>query len=133
MFLANLTNEQKTAFLVLAQSLVAADGVLSDDEAAMMEQYKQELAAPASLSAPQQSVEQCIEVFKVATPTTKKQTIFELVALAWADNEYADEEHRLLEEIGSAFGLDAAFLGECRAYVRELTALYGRIGELVGR
>ena len=132
MFLANLTGEQKAAFLVLAQTLIAADDVLSDDEVSMMEQYKQEMAFPASMNVPRQSVEQCTEVFKAGAKVTKKQIIFELVALACADNDYADEEHHFLGAVSTALGLDAAFLGECRAYVRELTALYERIGKLIG-
>jgi len=131
MFLANLTNEQKPAFLSLAQAIVAADGVLSRDEASMMEQYRQEMAFPVSAEEQSQSFEVSTEVFKTAPLTVKKQIVFELVALACTDNDYADEERRLLGEIGAALDLDMAFFGECRAYVRELTALYERIGALV--
>lgn len=131
MFLANLTDDQKNAFLGLAQTLVSVDGVVSDDETSMLEQYKQEMSLSTSTSIPQQEIEQSIEVFKTAFPSIKKQIVFELVALACADNDYADTEHRLLNEIGISLDLDAAFLGECKAYVRELTALYERIGKLV--
>ncbi len=131
MFLTNLTDEQKTAFLGLAQAMIIADGALSDDEASMMEQYRHEMNIPALEAESSQSSESSIEAFKTASITVKKEIVFELVALACVDNNYADEERRLLGEIGTAFGLDAAFLGECRAYVRELTALYERIGKLV--
>lgn len=98
----------------------------------MMEQYKQEMALPVALDAPQKPVEQSVVVFESASSAVKKQIVFELVALACADNEYADTEHSLLEKIGGVFGLDEAFLGECKVYVRELTALYEKIGKLVG-
>lgn len=131
MFLVNLTDEQKNAFLSLAQTLISADGVVSDDETSMLEQYKQEMSLPASSTILQQGIEQSIEVFKSSFPTIKKQIVFELVALACADSDYADAEHRLLSEIEVSLDLDATFLGECKAYVRELTALYERIGKLV--
>lgn len=131
MFLVNLTDEQKSAFLSLAQNLVSADGVVNDDEASMLEQYKQEMSLPASTTIPHQGIDQCMEVFKTASSMVKKQIVFELVALACADNNYAREEHHLLEDVGTALELDAYFLGECRAYVRELTALYERIAKLV--
>lgn len=131
MFLANLTDEQKGAFLNLAQTLISADGVVSDDETSMLEQYKQEMSLPASTTIPHWGIDQCIEVFKIASPMIKKQIVFELVALACADNNYAREERHFLEDAGTALELDVYFLGECRAYVRELTALYERIGKLV--
>ena len=131
MFLANLAEKQKPAFLDLARALIAADGVLSDEETSMMEQYKLEMALTAGLEESQGQVEQAIDVFRPAPAAVKKQVVFELVALAFADNDYADEEARLLNEITVSWGLDAAFLDECRAYVKELTGLYQRIGRLV--
>lgn len=131
MFLANLAGEQKTAFLDLARALIAADGVLSDNEISMMEQYKLEMALTTTSEESQGQVEQAVDVFKPTPAVVKKQVVFELVALAFADNDYADEEDRLLSEITVSWGLDAAFLDECRVYVKELTDLYQRIGRLV--
>ena len=131
MFLANLAEEQKPAFLDLAQALIAADGVLSSEEASMMEQYKLEMALTTTSVESQGQVEQAVGVFKDASVTVKKQVIFELVALAYADNDYADEENRFLGKIVASLGLEAAFIEKCSAYVGELTDLYDRIGKLV--
>ena len=43
MFLNKLASTEKKAFLSLADTLSATDGVLSADEIVMMEQYKQEM------------------------------------------------------------------------------------------
>lgn len=131
MFLANLAENQKPAFLDLARTLIAADGVLSDAEISMMEQYKLEMALTTDPEESHGQVEQAIDAFEPMSAAVKKEVVFELVALAFADNDYADEENRLLSEITASWGLDAAFLSECRVYVKELTDLYQRIGKLV--
>lgn len=131
MFLANLTEKQKPAFLSLAYALILADGILSDDEISMVEQYKLEMALTINLEELQGETEQAVCVFKTASMTVKKKVIFELIALAYADNDYAIEENHLLSEIVESFGMDSSFLDECRMYVEKLTDLYKRIGELM--
>lgn len=129
MFLSNLSEHQKPAFLSLAQSLISADGVLSKDETAMMEQYRQEMGLPVNVPMPAET--ESVYAFQDAPPSVKKQIVFELVALACADNDYADEERGLLSKLCGAWGLDAAFLDDCGPCVRELTAVYERIAKLV--
>ena len=46
MFLANLNDTQKDAFMTLAYKLIAVDGVLDEGELAMMAQYKLEMNLP---------------------------------------------------------------------------------------
>ena len=129
MFLSNLSEQQKPAFLSLAQALITADGVLSKDETAMMEQYRQEMGLSADVPMPAET--ESIYTFQAAPPSVKKQIIFELVALACADNDYADEERGLLGKLCGVWGLDTTFLDDCDPCIRELTAVYERIAKLV--
>lgn len=131
MFLGNLTDTQKPAFWVLAHTLVAADGILSNDEVSMMEQYKLEMTLTINPDESLITTEQAIDTFKTAPVTVKKQVTFELVALACADENYADEERHLLNKICTMIGLNTTFLDQCTAYVKELTNLYEKIGKLV--
>ena len=50
MFLANLTGNQKKAFLSLARKLIEADGLLQKDELSTLEQYKREMNIISPLS-----------------------------------------------------------------------------------
>lgn len=131
MFLAKLADQQKVAFLNLAQQLVAADGIFSEDELSMMEQYQQEMNLNVPLDQIQEDVAQSIDIFKVASLTLKKQIIFELVGLACADQDYAAVEVTLLEKIAASFGLDLLFLESCKRHVYELMEVYQKIGALV--
>lgn len=131
MFLANLENQYKISFLNLAQTLISADGVLSEAETAMMTQYQQEMSLAVTSATEQQTVENSVKAFGSASLSIKKQVMFELVALACADNDFAGQEQKLLRDIGGAWGLDTAFLEKSYEYVQELTSLYSRISRLV--
>lgn len=131
MFLGNLTKEQKPHFLSLATAVILADGVLGDAEVTMLEQYKQEMALPPSTNIATEPVSQAIEAFQSASGTVKKQIVFELLALSYADNDYSPEEESLLREIALGLGLDVAFLKESLGYIEKLNALYGGIRTLV--
>lgn len=132
MFLANLPEEQKKAFLSLAQAMISADGVLNEDETEMMEQYRKEMALPAG-ETEAQPVESVMAAFKGASAGVKKQIVFELLALAYVDNDYAEQEKRMLEKVVREFDLDGKFLDKCKPCVVELVDLYERIEQLVGK
>lgn len=76
MFLSGLNENQKVAFLVLAQELISADGVLADEELVMMEQYKQEMAISAPFSETPTDTAQAITVFMSAPCRAEKADYF---------------------------------------------------------
>lgn len=130
MFLNKLASTEKKAFLSLADTLIATDGVLSADEIVMMEQYKQEMNLSIdSNSLP--TLSESIKVFEDASNTIKRQVIFELVALACADKDYSVSEHSWLAQIGEHFGIEITYLDKCKNLVEKLSALYNEIGYLI--
>lgn len=135
MFLAELPGRQQSDFLGLAHKLISADGETHADELAMLNQYRQEMGFKGSIAtctAPLTSEHQSsIDSFQAAPVTIRKKVLFELVALACADHEYAASEHSLLEEICASFQLDPIFLDNCKKYVEQLTGLYTEISKLV--
>lgn len=132
MFLANLERNQKNAFLGLAHALIAADGVLEARELSTMEQYRQEMNLHLAAGEEFCGTEQAIAVFNAASLTVKKRIMFELVALSYADQNFAEAENVLIEKIQTDLGLDRDFLETSKTYVTELMDLYGRISRLVG-
>lgn len=132
MFLAKLARKEKAAFLNLAQALIGADGVLNEDEVAMLEQYKAEMSLESSEEGSQEEIERSIDVFKDTAAGIKKQITFELMALACADKEFVTEEHAILQKLVESWELESSFLTECNECVEELLKLYEKIGALVG-
>jgi len=131
MFLAGLEKDQKDAFLGLAHTLIVADGVLEARELSTMEQYRQEMNPSTDAGEKRYGVEQATAVFKTSSMAIKKQIMFELVALAYADKDFAEAENMLIEKFREELNLDKSFLEDCKKYVGELTDLYERIGRLV--
>lgn len=132
MFLVNLNDSQKDAFMTLAYKLIAVDGVLDEGELDMMAQYKLEMNLPLDYDETQGDLETAIATFASESDAIKKQIMFELVGLACAGDDYENEEYTLIEQVRTAFGLRADFPGKCEVYVSELTKLYEKIGLLVG-
>lgn len=130
MFLAELNQEQKNCFWCVAQSMIASDGKLDEKESLMMEQYGAEMnfAFGDIISV---DVDAAINSLASSLPGLKRRIMFELVGLAYADNDFALEEAKLVDRIKTAFGLDSEFVEECKKNINELTSLYCRIGELV--
>ena len=97
MFLANLNDTQKDAFMTLAYKLIAVDGVLDEGELAMMAQYKLEMNLPSDYDETQGNLETAIAAFTAEPDAVKKQIMFELVGLACAGDDYENEEYTLRE------------------------------------
>lgn len=131
MFLAGLSQLQKDAFLSLSHAVISADGVTSTDELTMMAQYRQEMELAASYPFTPKTFKSALEVFDTAEESVKRKVLFELVALAYADHNYANEESSLLNEARDAFGCDENFIDECGKYVSRLVELYAEIRRLV--
>lgn len=131
MFLTELTKPQKDAFLSLSHAIISADGVRSSDEVTMMAQYRQEMGLAAAYELPQKSFDSAVAIFEAADISVKRKVIFELVALAYADHNYANEESQLLNEVCESFKLDSTFLNQSGDCVSRLMQLYDEIGQLV--
>lgn len=131
MFLSNLKNEQKEAFMTLAYEIIKSDAILDEREKDMMKQYKMEMNLPITFDETKGEMEHAIMTFKSESDVLKKQIVFELVALANVDREYALSEVTLIENICMELGLDKMFQEKCKPYVSELLLIYEKIGLLL--
>ena len=131
MFLTELTKSQKDSFLSLSHAIISADGVRSSDELTMMAQYRQEMGLAVAYELPLKPFDSAVATFEAADLSVKRKVIFELVALAYADHNYANEESRLLNEVCEDFGVDGSFLNQCGNCICRLVQLYNEIGQLV--
>lgn len=132
MFLAEMKETQKEAFMTLAYTLVTADGILDEKEDNMMMQYKLEMGLPLSYNESVGEVEDAVKLFLSESDSLKKKIIFELVALAYTDGTYVEMERALIQKLQINWGMEADFMEKCEPYIVELTKLYEKIGEFVG-
>lgn len=128
MYLAQLSAEQKYAYMALARELASVDNAFSRDEQIMMARYRQEmgLASDGDLTA-----EQAIACFSAAHKGTRKKIMFELLALAYSDTSYDAAEERYLKKLLTAFDLSEEFLASARDVLSALNAVYIRMAALL--
>ncbi len=132
MFLAEIKDNQKKAFMTLAHAIIVADNILEEQECAMMAQYKSEMNLSLNYDESEGKVDDAIAVFLPESDSLKKKIVFELVALAYMDGSYVEEERVLIKKIQADFGLDVDFFAQCEPYIVELAKLYEKIGDFVG-
>lgn len=122
MFLKDLTDDEKYAFLELAFLVAHADGDMADVEAEMIAYFRIELGIPEDHYAIQGwDVPSAAATF--TTDGSRRAALMELMLVVMADGVAHPGEHLLLVEIAEALGLDE----ECRerqfTWVQRLMAL----------
>ena len=131
MYLNELNKEQKKVFWKLANKIVMADGKVTVDEIKMLEEYKNELKSmdfeikecPDIVS----EIIDCVEYDN----RVKKIILFELVGLAYSDNDYDQTERKLILEIKKLLGATDDSLLEIEKLILETSKLYGKIGDFI--
>lgn len=101
MFLNELTSEQKKAFLAIAMKIIGADGLLDPRERRMIETMRYETGLWNETDLPKGTIEELAQPFD----TRKARTVvmLESIALVYADEEYAEEEAKILRALALMF------------------------------
>lgn len=111
MFLNSLNPTEKDNFMKLAVAVIKADGVVEESEKQILSAYANEMLIPACNLDEQCDTDSIIKEFAMtSTPQTKRIIFLELLALAFADGNYATEEKALVQQLADAFEFDRAFI-----------------------
>lgn len=130
MFLRDFTDEQKQAFLVLADKVVLADGRLAPEEAALLGTFRAEMGV-AEAPLPSMDIEQAAKPFD--SRPVKVAALLELIALGHADGDFDKDESAVVKEIKSAFGLSLAEFEAMTNWVLRQMALAREASELMAQ
>lgn len=98
MFLNSLNPTEKDNFMKLAVAVIKADGVVEESEKQILSAYANEMQIPVCNLDEQCDADNIIKEFAMtSTPQTKRIVFLELLALAFADGNYAAEEKVLVQ------------------------------------
>ncbi len=100
MFLYNLTANEQSAFLGLAQNIIQADGILAPQE----EQLFEYLTKATGQSPAEGTVESLASVFQ--NRRAKASALLELMGLGLSDSQYNPAERALVAKVAKAFGFN---------------------------
>ena len=130
MFLGGLTQNCKESFLDIAKHLIMADNVLRREEEELLIGYCGEMGLNYDLERVPDDFDALIAKIKSENRMTKKIIYFELLGLALADNDYADEEKAIINKLKEEFEIsdgDAELLEDSVVKIYEIYAAIGKI------
>ena len=131
MFLNRLSNEQKELFLDLCIHASKSNEDFSDEEKLTLEQYCEEMHIEVRFDEKAGFEEAASKLLDISTDTELRIIMLETAALLISDNSYDEQEQSFFESLSAKLGMDKAAADEVMDVVRNLTAIYERIGEFV--
>jgi hypothetical protein len=123
MFLNMLDLDEKRAFLLLAEKMIEADGMVVGREVAVLASRKAEMGIAGGGDG-DRSVEDLAGVFK--DRRSRVVALLELFGLAYSDTDFSMNEQSLIAEVAQHMDLSLDELGELEAWVQEHVALVRR-------
>ena len=121
MFLHELNDEQKKAFICLAHDVVVSDGDLSPGEEQLMDHLKREISLPADFEPHYIPVEGIESIFD--SRRSRIAVIINLIRLGYADGAFEIEEQFLLQQVCRLFDISESEFSMIENWVRRLNLL----------
>ncbi|MDR1468631.1 MAG: hypothetical protein LBT00_04995 [Spirochaetaceae bacterium] len=115
MFLGNLAENEKRAFLCLADKVLKADNIVAKTELSMLRAFAQEMGLSETNS--NLSEDEAYTILAVSENKTKRAVYAELLSLAFVDSTFEKKEIECLKNIQGKFGLPDDFAKKANAWL----------------
>ena len=112
MFLNQLLDEEKKAFISLSIYAANADGDFAEEEKVMFQEYCKEMELENISAKDIISKDEIIDIFKESEEHNKKIALFELLGLVYSDGKYMNEEKNFVEDFVRKIGLSEDIVKE---------------------
>lgn len=129
MFLTLLNDEEKRAFALLAEKMIAADGIVVGREAATLAAYKAEMGLEARPESEERGVEDLAAAF--GSRRSKVVALLELIGLGYSDTSFSVTERSLVFALARAMEIEADTLVDLEAWVQQHVRLIRQAMELL--
>lgn len=130
MFIGNLNRHQQSVFLGFAEQVVAADGIVSSEEEAMMTIIKSQMLP--DIVKEEAEVQEIRNIFD--TKSARASMILELFGLAYADQDdhSYDSEKKIIQDVASACCISEMELSDMESWVVHQLALVREANQFMG-
>lgn len=112
MFLNQLLDEEKKAFISLSIYAANSDGDFAEEEKVMFQEYCKEMELENISAKDIISKDEIIDIFKESEEHNKKIALFELLGLVYSDGKYMNEEKNFVEDFVRKIGLSEDIIKE---------------------
>lgn len=131
MFLNQLSDREKNAFISLSVRLSEANGVFDESEKEMIQEYCKEMGIPFFNAEKADTIDSVIDVFKISTSHIKKIVILESLGLAYADGKLDAEESELMRDFAEKIGLDETTFNEVETLLNKYLVVFAELVEKI--
>ena len=105
MFLNQLSEKEKEAFISLSVHVSNSNGIFADEEKVMIQEYSKEMEIPEFDTNEAKSIDEIINVFKSSELHIKKVIMLEVLGLVYSDGFYDAEEENFIKKLSDDIGL----------------------------
>ena len=105
MFLNQLSEKEKEAFISLSVHVSNSNGIFADEEKVMIQEYSKEMEIPEFDTNEAKSIDEIINVFKSSELHFKKVIMLEVLGLVYSDGFYDAEEENFIKKFSDDIGL----------------------------
>lgn len=131
MFLNQLNQREKEAFISLSIHAGKANGVLEENEIVMVREYCQEMELPMYDDKDIAPLSDVYGVFKSSDERIKKIVLLEVLGLIYADGNYDDDEKSFVADFAEAISLSEQTVEDLTIVIKDYLDVLKRIGELI--
>lgn len=131
MFLNQLNQREKEAFISLSIHAGKANGVLEENEIVMVREYCQEMELPMYDDKDIAPLSDVYGVFKSSDERIKKIVLLEVLGLIYADGNYDEDEKSFVTNFAEAISLSEQTVEDLTIATKDYLNVLKRISELI--
>lgn len=129
MFLGQLSEKEKNAFISLSVYASKVNGVFAEDEKEMIQEYCREMGIPFFDAENVIAMDEVVDVFKNAELSIKKIVLLETLGLVYSDGNYDDSEKEFVSDFAKKIELTDADVQKQTVVIKEYLDALKKVAE----
>jgi len=131
MFLNQLSENEKSAFISLSVHASNSNGIFADEEKVMIQEYCREMEIPFFDADNIISMDEIVSVFKDSNIRIKKIVLLETLGIVYSDGEVDDSEKKFITEYAKKIGLTEEDVDKQAEAIKEYLAALKKVVEVI--
>ena len=131
MFLGQLSEKEKNAFISLSVHASNSNGVCVENEKVMIQEYCKEMGIPFFDADNVISMDEVVEVFKNSEDSIKKIVLLETLGLMYSDGEFDDFEKGFINDYAMKIGLTDEDVEKQTVAIKEYLEALKKVAEAI--
>ncbi len=131
MFLGQLSEKEKNAFISLSIHASNSNGIFADEEKVMIQEYCKEMGIPFFDADNAISMDEVVAVFMESELRIKKIVLLETLGLLYSDGEFDDSEKGFINEYAKKIGLTDEDIEKQTEAIKEYLVVLKKVAEAI--